>query len=180
VSRERARLRGKLAEGDFPKGEPHRIPRPCFRVIMVGMKTHCRKFIRAIFCAALSGIFTGCIGYSDAPRHHGSYAQPPPAYVQTEIVVQDDYIYYPDYQVYYSANRHQYIYLEGRSWVTRPTPPRVSAEVLVSAPSVRLAFHVSPASHHATVVRQYPKHWAPPGQTKEKHENHGNDQQENR
>ena len=144
------------------------------------MTTNCRKFIHAVFCTVLLGMFTGCIGYAEAPRHHGSYAQPPPAYVQTEIVVQDDYVYYPGYQVYYNANRRQYVYRDGHSWVTRPTPPHVSAQVLLSAPSVRLDFHDSPVRHHATVVRQYPKHWAPPGQTKEKHENHGNDQQESR
>ena len=34
--------------------------------------------------------------------------------------VQDDYVYYPGYQVYCSSNHRQYIYLENRAWVTRP------------------------------------------------------------
>jgi hypothetical protein len=84
-------------------------------------------------------------------------------YVESGVVVQDDYVYYPGYQIYYSSNRRQYIYREGRSWVSRPAPPRVSVGVLFASPSVRLDFHDSPANHHATVVRQYPKHWAPPG-----------------
>jgi hypothetical protein len=83
-------------------------------------------------------------------------------YVEREVVVQDDYVYYPGYQVYYSSNRRQYIYQDGRSWVTRPAPPRVSVDVLFASPSVRLDFHDSPAVHHAKVVQQYPKHWAPP------------------
>jgi hypothetical protein len=78
-------------------------------------------------------------------------------------VVQDDYVYYPGYQVYYSGSRRQYTYLEGRSWVSRPAPPRVSADVLIDSPSVRLDFHDAPASHHATVVQTYPKSWTPPG-----------------
>jgi len=106
-------------------------------------------------CVAPLAALTGCIGYVDGPRHGGGYVQSPS--------VQDDYVYYPGYQVYYSSNRRQYIYQEGRSWVSRPAPPRVSVDVLFASPSVRLDFHDSPAVHHATVVRQYPKNWAPPG-----------------
>ena len=83
-------------------------------------------------------------------------------------MVQDDYVYYPGYQVYYSGNTRQYVYLEGSAWVTRPAPPRVSADVLFASPSVRLDFHDAPAVHHETVVQTYPKNWAPPGW------NHGN------
>jgi hypothetical protein len=84
-------------------------------------------------------------------------------YVEQAVVVQDDYVYYPGYEVYYSNSRRQYTYRDGRSWVWRPAPPRVSAEVLLASPSVRLDFHDAPSVHHAKVVRQYPKHWAPPG-----------------
>jgi hypothetical protein len=114
----------------------------------------------------LLGILTGCVGYVDEPHHHvRGYAPPPAVYVEEGI--QDDYVYYPSYQVYYSNTRHNYIYLEGRTWVTRPAPPRVSVGVLFASPSVRLEFHDSPARHHSQVVRQYPKHWAPPGRERE-------------
>jgi len=113
---------------------------------------------------ALLGAFTGCIGYVDRPSHEVVYAPaPPPPVVEPVVVVQEDYVYYPDYEVYYSNSRRQYIYLEGRTWVSRPAPPRVSVNVLFASPSVRLNFHDAPSYHHATVVRQYPKHWAPPG-----------------
>jgi len=112
-----------------------------------------------VLCTALLGALTGCIGYVDRPGYGEVYVQPPSVQVEAGVVVQDDYVYYPDYQVYYSSNRRQYIYLEGRSWVSRPAPPRVSVDVLFASPSVRLAFHDSPANHHASVVRQYPKHW---------------------
>lgn len=124
--------------------------------------TKCSK-VRFVFGAALLGALTGCVGHDDRPRHAGVYSQPPPVYVERGPVVQDDYVYYPAYEVYYSSNRRQYIYREGRSWVSRPAPPRVSAAVLVASPSVRLDFHDSPAVHHATVVKQYPRHWSPPG-----------------
>jgi hypothetical protein len=114
---------------------------------------------------ALLGALGGCVGYVDGPGHHTRVHVPPPpsVHVGAAVVVHDDYVYYPSHQVYYSSNRRQYVYLEGRSWVTRPSPPRVSVDVLLASPSVRLDFHDAPSIHHTTVVRQYPKHWAPPG-----------------
>ena len=112
---------------------------------------------------ALLGAVTGCVGYVDRPRHERVYAQPQRVYVESRVVVQDDYVYYPGYQVYYSSNRRQYIYQDGRSWVTRSAPPRVSVDVLLASPSVSLDFHDAPATHHATVARTYPKNWTPPG-----------------
>jgi hypothetical protein len=124
-------------------------------------KTKCSR-AGWLFGVALLGALTGCIGYVDGPRHGDAYVQGPSVEVEAGLAMQDDYVYYPDYQIYYSGNRHQYVYLEGSTWVSRPAPQRVSAEVLFASPSVRLDFHDSPALHHATVVRQYPKHWAPP------------------
>lgn len=128
--------------------------------------------IGLVLGAALLGAGTGCVGYVDRPREGRAYGQPPPVFLDGGATVQDDYIYYPGYQVYYSSHRHQYTYQDGRSWVSRPTPPRVSAEVLFASPSVRLGFHDSPSIHHASVVRQYPKHWAPPNSS---HGNKGRD-----
>jgi hypothetical protein len=118
-------------------------------------RTKCSR-IGFLSGVALLGALTGCVGYVNEPHHAAVYAPTPVVYV-------DDYVYYPGYQVYYSSHRHQYIYQDGHSWVTRPAPPRVSVDVLVASPSVRLDFHDSPSLHHATVARQYPKHWAPPG-----------------
>ena len=125
-------------------------------------RTKCSK-IGFVLGAALLGALTGCVGYVDGPHHARVYTPAPAVYVEAGVVVQDDYVYYPGYQVYYSSNRRQYIYQDGRSWVTRPAPPRVSVDVLFASPSVRLDFHDAPAIHHATVVQQYPKHWSPPG-----------------
>jgi hypothetical protein len=113
-----------------------------------------------MFGAALLSVLTGCVGYVDGP--------PPAAYVQSEVVVSDDYVYYPAYQVYYSGSRRQYVYREGSAWVSRPAPPHVSVGVLFASPSVRVDFHDAPAAHHAAVVQTYPRNWTPPGW------NHGN------
>jgi len=120
--------------------------------------------IGVILFAATAAELTGCVGYVDGPRG-GAYAEAAPAY--GESVVQDDYVYYPGYEVYYSRNRRQYIYRDGRSWVSRPTPPRVSVDVLFASPSVRLDFHDHPSNHHPMTARQYPRQWRPPEQ------NHG-------
>jgi hypothetical protein len=76
-------------------------------------------------------------------------------------VVQDDYVYYPSYGIYYSGSRHQYASLEGGAWISEPAPRGVSVDVLLASPSVRMDFHDSPANHHAAVARQYPKNWKP-------------------
>ena len=129
-----------------------------------------------VLCAALAAALTGCISYVDRPRGGEVYSDPPSVYVDSGPVVQPEYVYYPGYQVYYSGHTRQYVYLEGRSWVSRPAPPRVSAEVLLAGPSVRLDFHDHPSSHHATVVKQYPKHWAPPGESHGRKEGHADRQ----
>jgi hypothetical protein len=98
---------------------------------------------------------------------------PPPVYVERQVVVQPEYVYYPDYQVYYSSNTRQYVYRDGRSWVSRPAPPRVWIDVLFASPSVRLGFHDHPSNHDATVARQYPRHWAPAGQGRERNQGPG-------
>jgi hypothetical protein len=78
-----------------------------------------------------------------------------------EIIAQDDYVYYPQYEVYFSSSRHQYVYPENGVWVSRPAPPQVAVNVLLASPSVHMDFHDSPAAHHADVVRSYPHNFAP-------------------
>lgn len=111
---------------------------------------------------ALCGALTGCV---DGPHNTGSHAHHRSGTPGGGVVAQDDYVYYPSQQVYYSSNRQQYIYQEHNRWVTRSSPPRVSAKVLHTSPSVKMDFHDSPQAHHASVVKQYPKQWSPSGKT---------------
>ena len=124
-----------------------------------------------VLSVALLGALTGCVGYVDGPRA-GYYAEPP------AVVVQDDYVYYPDYEVYYSSSRHQYAYREGSAWVSRPAPRGVSVDVLVRSPSVRMDFHDSPEHHHAEVVKQYPRNRAQPGSNQGQKGNRKDDQRD--
>lgn len=110
-------------------------------------------------------MLTGCVGRVDGPS--GEVVVAPSAFV-----VQDDYVYYPRYGVYYSDSRHQYAYLDRGAWVAENAPRGVSIDALRASPSVKMDFHDAPANHHATVARQYPKNWKPdsskkPGDTRE-------------
>jgi hypothetical protein len=130
---------------------------------------------RTLIGTALLAVLSGSVGCVYETRHTRAYAPPPPVYTQTTLTMDDDFIYYPAYEVYYSSSRRKYTSWDGRSWVSSPTPPHVSAEALSAGPSVRMDFHDAPAAHHASVVREYPKHWTPTGQghgNKEGNERH--------
>ncbi len=131
-------------------------------------KTHQVGFLA---CAVLLGTLTGCVGYVDGPSG-GVYVAPPVA----TVVVQDDYVYYPNYGVYYSQSRGQYAYQENGAWVSRPAPRGVSVDKLHASPSVKMNFHDSPANHHAAVVKQYPKNWKPSASKQGEKENQNDDQ----
>lgn len=107
---------------------------------------------------------TGCIGYVREPRDQRVYVSPPAV-----IYEEDDYVYYPRYQMYYGSRSHRYYAREGSAWVVRPVPPRVSVDILIASPKVHVDFHDAPAVHHSQVVQTYPESWVPPGQSDEGH-----------
>jgi hypothetical protein len=78
------------------------------------LKNRVNPFLGFIAGAALLGGLTGCVDYVDGPRGE-VYAPTQSVYVEEGVAMQDDYVYYPSYQVYYSSSRGQYIYLDGRS-----------------------------------------------------------------
>jgi hypothetical protein len=111
--------------------------------------------------ALLAALLTACVidGSNQSRGYRGSSA----VQAQATLVIQDDYDYYPGYEIYYSRNRHEYVYLDGGAWVRRSEPRGITVNVLLAAPSVRVDFHDSPALHHSSVARSYPKNWTPPG-----------------
>ena len=116
---------------------------------------------------------TGCVGYVEGPRA-GVYVEPA-VQVDTGFVEQDDYVYYPDYQMYYGSRSRRWYDREGSSWVARPEPREVSVDVLRSSPSVRMDFHDSPAHHHSEVVQKYPGNRAPSGSHQSQKKNQKDD-----
>jgi hypothetical protein len=108
--------------------------------------------VRFGLCMVVLAILTGCVGYVEGPGA-GVYAD------SGTFAAQDNYVYYPQYECYYSVSRHQYAYRDGNVWVAQPVPRGVSVNVLVASPSVKMSFHDSPAQHYAAVVKQYPKDW---------------------
>jgi hypothetical protein len=118
---------------------------------------------RFVLNTALLMALTGCIGYADAQGIRITVPAPvivvtPPVIVASPVVVtQDNYVYYPSYGVYYNTSRHQYAYMDGNAWVSRPAPMGVSADIVLASPSVKMDFHDSPSHHHADMVRKYPR-----------------------
>lgn len=111
--------------------------------------------------AAFLVTLNGCVHEVDRPRADHVYVLPP-AQLEPVYVDQDDYVYYPRYQMYYGNRSQHYFYQQGSSWVSRPQPQGISVRVLRSSPSVSAGFHDAPALHHDQMIRTYPKGWAPP------------------
>jgi len=90
-------------------------------------------------------------------------------------LVQDDYVYFPYYQMYYNNSRRQYAYRQNNAWVSQPAPKGVTVNELLASPSVLMDFHDSPANHHAAVVQKYPRDWAPPGPPQDQNDHRKDD-----
>jgi hypothetical protein len=126
----------------------------------------------AVLVAALTGGAGAACGQSIV------VTLPVPVVVAAPVVVEDDYVYYPNYGVYYNSHRHQYYFLRGDVWVTQPAPEGVTAEVLLASPSVNMAFHDSPERHHAEMMKQYPHDWKRDGAQQDRKEDRKEDRRD--
>jgi hypothetical protein len=82
--------------------------------------------------------------------------------VQPPAVAPDDYVYYPQYEIYSSSNRHQYAYQHAGVWIWVPVPPEITVNELLASPAVPMEFHDELAPHHEAVAKKYPRDWTPP------------------
>lgn len=127
-----------------------------------------------LLSAAVTTIgLVGCL--VENPNRTAVYRESP----SRVVYVQDDYVYYPQYEMYYSSSRHQYGYRSGNSWVWQASPSHVSINMLVASPFVQLAFHDSPEKHHSEVIRSYPKNWKQPEKKPSDKDRHSDDQGHN-
>lgn len=124
---------------------------------MTSSTSHPTASAGLLTAGALLILLTGCV--AEGSGRHTGYRSRSVAQVQTVVVFEDDYDYYPGYEVYYSRNRKEYVYRDGGQWVRRSQPSGVSLNILLAAPSVRVDFRDSPERHHAEVVRAYPRSW---------------------
>jgi hypothetical protein len=136
------------------------------------------RTVGIVFGVAIMGAWTGCVGYVDRGEPVVMYPIEPVA--QTTFVIEDDYVYYPSYQIYYSSRRHQYAYRDGHNWISRPAPRGVTINQLQASPSVQMEFHDSPVQHHEAVAKQYPKNWSPSRANPERKENRKDEQRDKR
>ena len=119
----------------------------------------------AVLMAALSQ------GVGNADAQNAGIRVAPPVVV-VPIAIPDDYVYYPNYGIYYNSHRHQYLHLKDDVWVTQPVPEGISVQVLLASPSVNMEFHDSPEKHHAEMLKRYPRDWKPAAAHQERKEDH--------
>lgn len=106
---------------------------------------------------------------SGTPSGRGGYRSSRAVEVHPGMAFEDDYDYYPSYEVYYSRNLHEYVYFDRNRWVRSSEPSIVSLNVLLASPAVRMDFRDSPERHHAAVVRSYPRDWHEQNNRPEEH-----------
>jgi len=99
-------------------------------------------------------LLSGCVG--DMP-HRGAWASP--AHNKKVLLAYsapDEYLYFPEFAIYYNRTQHRYLSFENGVWYNGTEPIRVQVIDLQTSPAVRMAFHDSPMLHHESVVRDYP------------------------
>ncbi len=77
------------------------------------------------------------------------------------VVAQDDYVYYPQYGMYYNRTHHRFYSLNHGAWVVGAAPVGFTADVVLASPSVHMDFHDTPEHHHADIIKRYPHDWKP-------------------
>ncbi len=124
------------------------------------MNTISSRSSLAVLGVALGLVFAGC----HTPNTDPDSPQNAPSHAFTGTTgdkIGDDYIYYPQYEVYYSPSRNEYVYSNGKVWVRSAEPTLVTVKEIRSARSVPMNFHDSPENHHAEVLKMYPRNWQP-------------------
>ena len=111
----------------------------------------------------LAGIGAGLLlgGCADSPRVVTLATHPSVAQLQAARGVEPGYVYYPDYELYYSRNYQQYVFHYNYGWVHRTHVPEEMTAELANARAVPMNFNDDPVRHHAEVSRLYPSNPQP-------------------
>ena len=98
--------------------------------------------------------------------------------VQASLMIEDDYDYYPRYEIYYSRRRHEYVYRDANAWVRRSDLRGITLAMLEAGPVVHMDFHDSPEFHHGTIVQSFPRNWEQPGHQHDDKNHHRDDKRD--
>ncbi len=109
--------------------------------------------------SCLMAALTGCMTAGSGPSSH----YPTRPAVQASLGLEDDYDYYPRYEIYYSRRRNEYVYRDANAWVRRSDLRGITLAMLQSGPVVRMPFHDSPEFHHGSIVQSFPRNWEQSG-----------------
>src|SRR5688572_30085700 len=91
------------------------------------MKTPYPQLTATIGLLTGTGLLLALVGCATGGSYRrGGYRSGPETQVQATILFEDDYDYYPGYEVYYSRNRHEYVYRDRDRWVRRAEPGGVT------------------------------------------------------
>jgi hypothetical protein len=73
---------------------------------------------------------------------------------ENRTTAQNQYLYYPDYDLYYNRNTGDFISFENNRWIARKSPRNVSSDRLFASRSVSLQGYDTPEQHRAMYYRQ--------------------------
>ncbi|AOS46209.1 hypothetical protein Verru16b_03306 [Lacunisphaera limnophila] len=105
----------------------------------------------------LAGLLAGCTGFPQAGP--GSY-YPTPTELQARLELEERYVYFPGYEIYYNRTQGYYVYRTHGGWVDEfELPLEVDRQEMLASPFAAMSFHDHPEAHHEQVVRDYPRNW---------------------
>ncbi len=105
---------------------------------------------RKILCGLSAIAILGAAGCTYTDRQHDGYAVSGP---NTHTVAQQDYVYYPTHNVYYSRGADNFRVYEGNRWVTVTTPRNVNRQRVLATESVSIAQYGTPERHYTEYVQ---------------------------
>lgn len=71
----------------------------------------------------------------------------------SSTLARQDYVYYPDHNVYYNRGADNFRTYEGNRWVTQTTPRNVTREAVLSTESVSIEKYGTPERHYTEYVQ---------------------------
>lgn len=114
------------------------------------MKNNSILLTKKILCGLSAVAILGAVGCTYTDRQNDGYAVSTP---NTHTVAQQDYVYYPTHNVYYSRGADNFRVYEGNRWVTVNTPRNVNRQRVLATESVSIAQYGTPERHYTEYVQ---------------------------